>query len=192
VPRKVMGVRGTRFNWVGAFAPGTRGGRQAHPPKSEKIWVKKINDREKKKAIRSGLAAAVEKKLVALRGHKIPENYPFALDNSFEKLAKTKFVREAFAKIGLTSEMERASVKKIRAGQGKLRGRKYVKKVGPLVVVGGDCQLLKSARNVAGFEAIRVDSINVEKLAPGSVPGRLVLFTEAALKTMAEKRLWSE
>ena len=101
-------------------------------------------------------------------------------------------MREAFAKIGLTSEMERASVKKIRAGQGKLRGRKYVKKVGPLVVVGGDCQLLKSARNVAGFEAIRVDSINVEKLAPGSVPGRLVLFTEAALKTMAEKRLWSE
>ncbi|MFC2135964.1 50S ribosomal protein L4, partial [Bacteroidota bacterium] len=30
VPRKIMSRRGTRMNWVGAFAPGTVGGRRAH------------------------------------------------------------------------------------------------------------------------------------------------------------------
>ncbi len=36
VPRKIMSSRGTRMNWVGAFAPGTVGGRKAHPPKAGK------------------------------------------------------------------------------------------------------------------------------------------------------------
>src|SRR3989338_318436 len=43
VPRKILSRRGTRMNWVGAFAPGTVGGRRAHPPKAEKIWWQKIN-----------------------------------------------------------------------------------------------------------------------------------------------------
>src|SRR3989344_1430914 len=56
VPRKIMTRRGTRMNWVGAFAPGTVGGRRAHPPKSEKIWWKKINKKEKAKAISRAVA----------------------------------------------------------------------------------------------------------------------------------------
>jgi len=36
VPRKIMSSRGTRMNWVGAFAPGTVGGRKAHPTKAGK------------------------------------------------------------------------------------------------------------------------------------------------------------
>jgi len=32
-PRKIMTKHGTRFNWVGALAPNTRGGRRAHPPR---------------------------------------------------------------------------------------------------------------------------------------------------------------
>src|SRR3989338_3183716 len=57
VPRKIMSRRGTRMNWVGAIAPGTVGGRQAQPPKAEKIWVKKNNKAENRKAIRSAIAA---------------------------------------------------------------------------------------------------------------------------------------
>ena len=33
-PRKILSRRGTRMNWVGAFAPNTVGGRRAHPPKA--------------------------------------------------------------------------------------------------------------------------------------------------------------
>ena len=49
------------MNWVGAFAPGTVGGRRAHPPKSEKIWSKKINKKENAKAIRSAISATLLK-----------------------------------------------------------------------------------------------------------------------------------
>ena len=59
VPRKIMSHRGERFNWVGALAPGTVGGRRAHPPKAEKIVDQKINKKERKKAIRSALAATL-------------------------------------------------------------------------------------------------------------------------------------
>jgi len=57
VPRKVLTRRGTRFFWVGAFAPGMRGGRAAHPPKVEKIFTKKINKKEKMKALKAAIAA---------------------------------------------------------------------------------------------------------------------------------------
>ena len=46
IPRKILSRNGTRMNWVGALAPGTVGGRRAHPPKAEKNWVKKINKKD--------------------------------------------------------------------------------------------------------------------------------------------------
>src|SRR3989344_435817 len=47
VPRKAMSIKGTQFNWVGAEAPHTRGGRRSHPPKViARINAKKINKRE--------------------------------------------------------------------------------------------------------------------------------------------------
>ena len=72
VPRKIMTRRGTRLNWVGAFAPGTVGGRRAHPPKSETIFESKINKQERKKAIRSAIAATISLEAVKERGHDIP------------------------------------------------------------------------------------------------------------------------
>src|SRR3989344_5369941 len=67
VPRKIMSHRGTRFNWVGAFAPGMVGGRRAHPPKASKQWERKINVKERRKAICSALAATVQRETVAKR-----------------------------------------------------------------------------------------------------------------------------
>ena len=73
-PKKVLSRRGTRMNWVGAVAPNTVGGRRAHPPKSEKKLIKKINKKERKKAIRIGISATIIKDVVRGRGHVIPEN----------------------------------------------------------------------------------------------------------------------
>jgi len=41
--------------------------------------------------------------------------------------------------------------KKIRSGAGTKRGRKYVKRKGPLLVVSKDCNLIKSAANIPGI-----------------------------------------
>ncbi len=74
VPRKILSRRGRRFYWVGAVAPGTVGGRKAHPPKAEKGWEQKINKKERRKAIRSAIAATINKELVESRGHRLPKS----------------------------------------------------------------------------------------------------------------------
>jgi large subunit ribosomal protein L4e len=190
VPRKIMSRNGTRMNWVGAVAPGTVGGRRAHPPKSAKILKKSINEKERKKAIRSALAASVDKEIVASKGHIIPENYPFVITNDIEKLEKTKEIKTFLEKAGFKNEIKRSAVKKIRAGIGKLRGRKYKTKKGPLLVVGAECKLTKSAQNLPGIEIVQIKNINCELLAPGKQLARATLFTENAIKELKEKNLF--
>ncbi len=190
VPRKVMTRRGTRFNWVGAVAPGTVGGRKAHPPKAEKDVSKKINKKERRKAIRSALAAVINKETVKKRGHKIPDNYPFILDNEFEKISKTKDARKALIELGLQDELKRCDTKKVRAGKGKMRGRKYRIKKGPLIVVGDDCDLMKGAKNFLGIDIVKIKNINAELLAPGCDIGRLTLFTKSAIEKLEKDKLF--
>jgi len=190
VPRKIMSRSGTRMNWVGAFMPGSVGGRRAHPPKAEKDWSKKINDNERRKAIRSAISATTMNDIVVQRGHIIPENYPFILDDKFESLDKTKNVFEILNKLGLEKELERVSEKKVRAGKGKLRGRKYRAKKGPLLVVSKKDKLMKSASNIPGIEVVDVKSLNAELLAPGGVAGRLTLWTKSAIEEMEKQNLF--
>ena len=190
VPRKIMTRRGTNLYWVGAFAPGTVGGRRAHPPKAEKIWSKKINVKERRLAIRSALAATCIKEVVKKRGH-ISENVPIVVESDFEKILKTKEVIGVLLKLGLDKELERASVKKVRAGKGKNRGRKYNKRKGPLLVVSEKCGLQKSAKSIPGVDISTVESLNAELLAPGSEPGRLTIFTDKAIERLAKEKLFT-
>lgn len=191
-PRKILNRSGTRFYYVGAFAPQTVGGRRAHPPKAEKNWVQKINVKERRKAIRSALHATMEKDLVEARGHKIPANYPFALDSSFESVSKTKDVVVALQTLGFEQELERASQTSIRAGVGKRRGRKTVTKKSFLFVVSKDCPLVKAASNIAGADIVPVNSLNAELLAPGTHAGRVTLFTDGALTALADHNLFND
>lgn len=189
-PRKVLNRRGTRFYFVGAFAPQTVGGRRAHPPKAEKIWTQKINIKERRKAIRSALSATMLPEIVEARGHKVPKEYPFGIDSSFELISKTKDVVDVLIKLGFSEELERASVTTIRAGIGKMRGRKHITKKSILFVVSKDCPLLKSATNISGVNVVPVNHLNAELLAPGANPGRLTLFTEDALDLMEKNNLF--
>ncbi len=191
VPRKTMSRNGTRFNWTGALAPMTVGGRVAHPPKSDKIWDQKINKKEKRKAIRSALSATILKELVQERGHIIPTTYPFALDNSFEQIQKTKDILASLEKIGFEQELERVQKRSVRAGRGKTRGRKYKATRGMLLVTSDICPLTKAAQNIIGVETISVRKLNAESLAPGTHAGRLTLFTDAALAIIEKEKLFT-
>lgn len=191
-PRKVLNRRGTRFYFVGATVPQTVGGRRAHPPKAEKEWVQKINIKERRKAIRSALSATMSPQLVEQRGHKIPEGFPFILDNSFESISKTKDIFSALEKLGFEQEIKRASQTTVRAGVGKRRGRKTITKKSFLFVVSKDCPLLKAAANVAGADIVPVQSLNAELLAPGTHEGRLTLFTDGALDVLSQRGLFTE
>ena len=190
VPRKILTRRGTRMNWVGAFAPGTVGGRRAHPPKSSKLWSLKMNKKENRKAIRSALSATLLTDLAKARGHKVPEAYPFIIEDKIESLNKTKQVKDALKTIGFSAELERSSEKKVRAGRGKTRGRKYKKKIGLLIVVADDCNLAKAGKNIPGVDIVKVKDLNAEILAPGTDAGRLSIFTNKALEIMEKEKLF--
>lgn len=189
VPRKVHSVRGSQINWTGAFAPGMVGGRRSHPPKAEKNWEQKLNKKENRKAIRSALAASMNKDMVASRGHKIPDNYPFAIEEKAEKIEKAKELLDILKKLGLGAELSRASVSTIRSGRGKMRGRKLKKKKGPLLVVSEKCGLIKN-QNLPGIDVVAVSSLNANLLAPGGMPGRLTIFTDKALSSLEKKKLF--
>lgn len=186
-PRKVMLRRGLHFYFVGAFAPNTVGGRRAHPAKADKIWDLKINVKERRKAIRSAIAATMDAEIVKKRGHKAES---LVIDAKFEELKKTKEVETMFKALGFEAELERVAVKKIRAGKGKNRGRPYRKKKGPLLVVSQKCSLMKAAQNLQGFEVCTVKDLNAELLAPGTDAGRVTVWSDKALEIMDKEKLF--
>lgn len=191
VPRKILSRSGTRMYWVGAFAPGTVGGRRAHPPKAEKQWEQKVNKRENRKAIRSALAATIQPELVRARGHKIPEQYPFLLAPSFETLSKTSDVKQALFTLGFGEELARADRTKVRVGKGKMRGRRRRRPTSLLLVTSTKEAALKTAAaNLAGVDVVAVEELNAELLAPGTHPGRATLFTTAAIERLATEGLF--
>ena len=122
-----------------------------------------------------------------MRGHRIDHHMvPIIIVDTAEDVKKTKDVRNFLEKMGLKAEMERCAIKKVRAGKGKTRGRKYTKKKGPLIVASKECSLLKAARNIAGVDAVAINNVNSELLAPGTHAGRLLIITKSALNKLGE------
>ena len=113
------------------------------------------------------------------------------MERNIESLKKTKEVRDLMLKLGLEKELDRISKKSLRAGRGKLRNRKYQIKKGPLFVVSKLCSLQKAARNLQGIDLIEVDRLNAELLAPGAVPGRLVIWSEGAIERLDKEKLFT-
>ncbi|MEK6951008.1 MAG: 50S ribosomal protein L4 [Nanoarchaeota archaeon] len=190
VARKIHIKRGSQLTWVGTFSPQTVGGRRAHPPKAQKIWVQKINQKENQKAIRSAMAATVNKQLVQQRGHQVPAEYPFIIDSAVEEIKKTPEMEKILAALGFDAELERAAQKKVRAGKGKMRGRRYNKKKGPLIVVSKECSLMQAAGNIPGVDIVPVRALNAAVLAPGTFPGRITLWTESAIMELEKNKLF--
>ncbi len=165
------------------------GGRRAHPPKVEKVIRERINRKEKRLAVASALAATALRDLVAARGHRVGEReLPVVVVDEFQALKKTRKVKEVLEKLGLWDDVERAKEgKRVRAGRGKMRGRRYKVPKSVLIVVGEDQGIVRAARNLPGVDVASVDVLNVEHLAPGGEPGRLTLYTVSALKMIEEK-----
>jgi large subunit ribosomal protein L4e len=169
------------------IVPQSRKGREAHPPKLEKVWDEKINNKERVYAIKSAIAATAMKEIVVKRGHKINDvSLPIVVDDSMESVKKSKAVEDFMKKIGLGLEMERAKVKKVRAGKGKGRGRRYKRKKSVLFVIVNNKGILNAAGNIAGADVCAVNNLNAELLAPGTHAGRITVFTESAIKKLGE------
>jgi large subunit ribosomal protein L4e len=178
VPRVVNGRRA-------AGVPMARGGRRSHPPRPEADRTEKINIKERRKAIRSAIAATAVSEIVAQRGHKFSRDLPVVAQSDIESLTKTAEVMKFLIAAGLWSDVERAKAgRNIRAGRGKMRGRKYKNRKSLLIVAAADQGLGKASRNLSGVDFITVEGLNAELLAPGTKAGRLTVWTEAALQKL--------
>ena len=145
-----------------ALAPCVVGGRRAHPPKQERNWNEKINKKENKLAKNSALAATSNKDIVIKRGHKFNNKItlPVVVDDKFEKIKKTKDMIEALEKIGLYDDILRSTNgKHIRAGKGKMRGRKYRTPKSILIISTKD-EVAHSAKNLPGVDVVKPNAIN--------------------------------
>ena len=163
-----------QFGWVAANAPGTVGGRRAHPPKATRDWNLKINKKERKKAIRSALAGVVlSNKLILVEG-------------KIENMKKVKDLKQIFNSLGFSL----TSVKVKRAGRGKSRGRAVRYKKNPLVVVASKCDLVMAVRNIPGYDVVDVKSLNTEILSLNHDNPRKCLFTEKAVDLMNKEKLF--
>jgi large subunit ribosomal protein L4e len=183
VPRLTQGQ-------AAALAPNVVGGRRAHPPKVERDWKEKMNKKENQLARASALAATADKDVVIKRGHRFDEKItlPIVVDDDFEKIKKTKEVIEVLQKIGIYSDVLRsADGKHVRAGKGKMRGRRYRVPKSLLIVSTKDV-IEKSSDNLSGIDIAKPHQLNIEHLAPGGIAGRLTIFTKSALAQLGEAK----
>ena len=179
-PKKTMWRRGTQFSWVGAIIPSTKGGRRAHPPKGFVI-IKKINKKELKKALLSALSYSIsineiKKKYTSISDKKIENKFPIIVEDKILKLKSKDFYKSIEKILG---ELYSVAIQKKtqRAGIGKMRGRKYKKNAGALLVIAKD-ETIK----VNGLDVLRSNEVTVRDLADNGA--RICMFTEKAVKEL--------
>ena len=172
------------------FAPMVRGGRLAHPPRVEKKIHEEINKKEMRLAIMSALAATAKPEFVKRRGHVVEtKSVPVIVVDDLENISKTKELREILKRIGLWNDVIRAQERtRIRAGKGKMRGRRYITPRSFLLIVSTlDAPVIDAAFNLPGVDIATPQTLSILHLAPGGVPGRLTLITKKALNMLASK-----
>ena len=196
---RIMRKTGQR---TGAQNPHTRGGRRAHGPKVDKDWSQKLNTKERRIARNSAIAASCEPATVSSRGHRFDETtrFPIVIDGYTESRGSSKekydieeiplqySTRKFVAMmegLGLGSDLERSKQgRRIRAGKGPMRGRKYRTPKSVLLVVSEKCGLDKAARNIPGVDVVTAKDLSAEDLAPGGDVGRLTVWTKSAIEAL--------
>jgi len=179
VPRLTQGQ-------AAALAPGNVGGRRAHPPQARKSWTLRMPTKERRLAIASALAATANGGLVAARGHKADAKaFPIVVEDDFAAHLKTKDAVAALVAMGIGADLDRAKVgRHVRAGIGKLRGRKYKTPKSVLFVTADG--IAPAAANLTGCDVVSARGLGAEHLAPGGDVGRLTVFTKSAIAALKE------
>jgi len=178
---------GTHRSGQGAFGNMCRGGRMFAPTKVWRRWHRRTNTNQKRYAICSAIAATSIPALVMSKGHCImgtPE-VPLVVGDSIQEYKKTK---EAVRFLKAFKAWE--DIKKVykshrkRAGKGKMRNRRFVKRLGPCIIYDKDNGLKRAFRNIPGVTLMNVAKLNLIRLAPGGHVGRFCIWTESAFRKL--------
>eukprot|EP00795_Rhopilema_esculentum_P003761 gene3761-15043_t len=164
-----------------------RGGRMFAPTRIWRRWHRHINKNQRRYATVSGIAATALPALVMARGHKIEKipEVPLVVSNGVESLTKTKAAVALLKKLDAYDDVQKCiDSKKIRAGKGKMRNRRYTMRRGPLVIYNEDHGIRQAFRNLPGVELLKVDRMNLLQLCPGGHLGRFCIWTKGAFEKL--------
>lgn len=182
-------IKGAGFSTASSVGrvPFALGGRRGHPIKAETKLEKKINKKTNRLSIISAISASGNPTWVKRRGHlidKVPE-IPLVVDDKIQTVKKTEAIYGMFCDFGLKDELNKVkNSKRIRAGKGKRRGRKYKSKKGILIIIKDDFGIVRASRNIPGTDIINIENLSIDKLAPGGSPGRLIIWTQSAFNEL--------
>ncbi len=174
----------------GAQAPNTVGGRPAHPPRVERIWAKKINDKERRLAFASALAATREERLASARGHHLPHgvHLPFIVADPIEGIETAADARRLLERLKLWADVERAQDGTHLTSSGRARRRGRVRRTPrSVLIVTSASDRARGFRNLAGVEVISARRLATEDLAPGGDAGRLTVFSKSAVESLRSR-----
>jgi len=180
---------GTHRSGQGAFGNMCRGGRMFAPTRTWRLWHRKVNRNQRRYAIVSAIAASGVPALVMSKGHMIQEvpEFPLVVSDKIQEYNKTKQAVEFLRKIKAWNDIKKVyNSKRFRAGKGKMRDRRRIQRLGPVVVYSKDSGLTRAFRNIPGIETINVEKLNLLRLAPGGHIGRFVIWTESAFRKLDE------
>jgi len=142
-------------------------------------------------AVASALAASSVPALLLARGHRIETvtEVPLVISSEAVKgLVKTQAAVALLKAVGAGPDVVKVQKsRKLRAGKGKLRGRRYRQRRGPLVVYSPESDgkdLVRAFRNIPGVESCPVTALNLLQLAPGGHLGRFIIWTSDAFKAL--------
>jgi len=178
-------------NGRAVFAPNVKGGRRQFAPTPLERIHEEINRKEMRLAIASAISALANRYFIMKRNCVVPSSIvglPIVVVNSVENLSTTKDLRSFLVKTGLWANIERTQDKvRIRAGKGKRRGRRYVKPKSLLFIVSSyETPLVRALRNLPGVDYLTPTTLNILKLAPGGLPGRLSVISLKALEMIGQ------
>lgn len=165
------------------------GGAKTKAPRSWKVIWERVNNKERRLAILSAIAATGRLDVVKIRHRVTLEKVPLVVTDDLEGISKTSQLYSLMLKLGLRDELNRTKrrFRKIRAGRGKMRGRIRQRARGPLIVyLREGSPVAKAARNIPGVDVVALRNLSVIHLAPGGVPGRLTIWSEGAIKLLEE------
>lgn len=178
---------GTHRSGQGAFGNMCRGGHMFAPTKTWRRWHRRINVQQKRYAMCSAIAATGVPALVMARGHRvdhIPE-LPLVVSNEMESVKKTKDAVKVLKLLKAWPDIQKVyKSQRFRAGRGKMRNRRRIQKRGPIIVYRKDDGIVKGFRNIPGVTLIKVNALNILKLAPGGHMGRFTIWTSSAFRKL--------
>jgi large subunit ribosomal protein L4e len=124
------------------------------------------------------------------RGHNVssaPE-VPLVVSSTAFRFAKTSAALTLLRGVGAGPDIDKVrKSRKLRAGKGKLRGRRYRQRRGPLIIYNPEedgLELGRAFKNVPGVESCSVHALNLLQLAPGGHLGRFIVWTSSAFAAL--------